>query len=143
LDTAKPPIKGDHPHLDTVNQPMRDNQPHLEAVKSNSYIPAPAVLWKYPRSRAVSSSYVAAHGTYQIQKAVVCQLSEAVDSSSNQAVVVHLSAGKCSSCNKICQINCPICTVFPLKIYCLKESIQGVGTRTKLIQLQESIILLF
>jgi hypothetical protein len=28
-------------------------------------------------------------------------------------------------------------SVFPLKIYCLKESQQGVGTRTKLFQLQE------
>ncbi len=34
-------------------------------------------------------------------------------------------------------------TVFSLKIYCLKESIHGVVTKRKLIQLQECSILLF
>ncbi len=34
-------------------------------------------------------------------------------------------------------------TVFPLKIYCLKESTYEVGTRAKLIQLQKRSILLF
>jgi hypothetical protein len=46
----------------------------------------------------------------------------------------------CCNANKASYI---LYTVFPRKIYGLKESIQGVGRRTKLIQLQESIILLF
>jgi hypothetical protein len=51
-----------------------------------------------------------------------------------------------SSCGAIIEETFPrviLYTVFPLKIYCLKESIQGVETRTNLIQLQESSILLF